>query len=200
MKPERRCFTLDGLTVEDRDGLPPVIRGHAAVFDKWSSDLGGFRERILPGAFSEAILGDDVRALFNHDANLVLGRNRAGTLRMAEDGEGLAVEIDLPDTQYARDLRVSMQRGDITQMSFGFTVSKGGQSWGKGTDGLSERTLTKVRLFDVSPVTYPAYSQTDAAVRELSEIRQTEEAAESAARRARMRLAEGRLTLAERKR
>lgn len=188
MKPERRYVTLDSLQVEERDGQPPVIRGHAAVFDKWSEDLGGFRERILHGAFASAILEDDVRALFNHDSNMVLGRNRSGTLRMAEDDWGLSVEIDPPDTQWARDLLVSMRRGDITQMSFGFKVEKGGQSWGKDDQG-STRTLTKVRLFDVSPVTYPAYPQTDVAVRELSEIRQTEEAAAVRDRRARMRLA-----------
>lgn len=193
MNLERRAFSLEGVTVEERDGLPPVIRGHAAVFNQLSEDLGGFREQIAPGAFADAILSDDVRALFNHDPNLILARNRSGTLRLAEDGSGLLVEIDPPDTQYARDLLVSMRRGDVSQMSFGFQVEKGGQSWAKDASGQSIRTVYKARLYDVSPVTYPAYPQTDVAVRSFNEFQQREQ--EAANRRARLRM---RLGLAER--
>jgi hypothetical protein len=191
MNIERRAFALEGIEIEERDGQPPVIRGHAAVFNQLSEDLGGFREQIAPGAFADAILRDDVRALFNHDPNFVLGRSRAGTLRMREDESGLAVEIDPPDTQFARDLAISMRRGDISQMSFGFRVEKGGQSWAKSPDGgESIRTVTKVRLYDVSPVTFPAYPQTDVAIRSLREFIESEsEAAEQRRRRARMRLA-----------
>lgn len=194
MNIERRDY-MGTLVVEQRDGEPPKIRGHAAVFNRLSEDLGGFREQIAPGAFSTAILEDDVRALFNHDKNYVLGRNRAGTLRMHEDEVGLAVEIDPPDTQWARDLMESMRRGDITQMSFGFRVEKGGQSWAKSEQG-SIRTITKARLFDVSPVTFPAYPQTDVAVRELREWMQSTVPDESRRVRARLRLAlaERRLT------
>ncbi len=130
-------------------------------------------ERIIPGAFNDSIAADDVRALFNHEPNMVLGRNRAGTLRMVEDSHGLSVEIDMPDTSYARDLLVSMRRGDVSQMSFAFTIPKGGQSWQKNEDGSNTRTLSKVQLFDVSPVTYPAYPQTDCAVRSLQEFQRT---------------------------
>lgn len=169
MKQERRYFNLQNITIETRDAdggaKTPVIRGHAAVFNQLSEDLGGFREKIQPGAFAEAINRDDVRALFNHDPNYVLGRNTAGTLRMTEDPIGLLVEIDPPDTQVARDLMVSMQRGDITQMSFGFIVEA--QSWDEGENGAVTRTIKKAGLFDVSPVTYPAYPQTDVAVRSL---------------------------------
>lgn len=194
MKQERRAFVLDGLAVEERDGQLPIIRGHAAVFNRLSEDLGGFREQIRPGAFSKAIIEDDVRALWNHDPNFILGRNRAGTLRMFEDSDGLAVEIDPPDTQFARDLMTSMRRGDVTQMSFGFTVEKGGQSWEK-VNGETIRTLSSLHLFDVSPVTFPAYPQTDVAVRALEEHnRDQREAVEMKRRRLRMRLA-----LAERK-
>lgn len=192
---ERRAFVLDSMTVEERDGMPPMIRGHAAVFNRLSEDLGGFREQIKPGAFSEAVIQDDVRALWNHDSNYVLGRNRSGTLRMVEDSEGLAVEIDPPDTQFARDLMVSMRRGDVSQMSFQFMVPKGGQSWANDSNGQSIRTLTKLRLLDVSPVTYPAYPQTDVAVRALKEYDDSERAAvEEKRQRLRMRLA-----IAERK-
>ena len=165
MEREFRTFDAD-ITVEQRDGEPARIVGHAAVFNAFSEDLGGFRERIAPGAFTESIGADDVRALINHDPNLVLGRNRAGTLSLSEDERGLAIRIVPPDTSYARDLLVSMTRGDITQMSFVFIVKRGGASWSKD-DGGAVRSLTAVRLLDVSPVTFPAYPQTDVALREL---------------------------------
>ncbi|OAN53963.1 hypothetical protein A6A04_13420 [Paramagnetospirillum marisnigri] len=137
------------------------------MFNQLSEDLGGFREQIAPGAFADAVKTDDVRALFNHDSNFILGRTVAKTLRLSEDARGLAVEIDPPDTQFARDLMVSMERGDVTQMSFGFSVRPGGQDWAKDDEGRTIRTLKKLRLFDVSPVVFPAYPQTDIAVREL---------------------------------
>ena len=173
---EIRTFRCDDLRVirgATRLGKGPKIVGHAAVFNKLSADLGGWREQIAPGAFAEAIKNDDIRALWNHDAAIVLGRNTAGTLRLSEDKKGLAIEIDPPDTQAARDLMVSMERGDVDQMSFGFWVKPGGQSWGEDADGQAIRTLTDVGLFDVSPVTFPAYPQTDVAIRELRRYRGT---------------------------
>lgn len=165
---ERRAFKIEGLRIEARaQGKPPVITGHAAVFNQWSEDLGGFREQISKGAFAAAIGRDDVRALINHDPNLVLGRNLAGTLRLVEDAKGLAIEIDPPDTQAARDLLVSMQRGDITQMSFSFRTVE--DSWDT-IDGKPHRTVKEVQLYDVSPVTFPAYRQTDVGTRSLAEI------------------------------
>jgi HK97 family phage prohead protease len=165
---ERRNFSIDAMKIETRDDGKRIMRGHAAVFNSLSEDLGGFREQIQPGAFAEAVKNDDVRALFNHDPNLILGRSKAGTLRLFEDEQGLAIEIDPPDTQIARDLMVSMERGDISQMSFGFSIRSGGQSWSKAEDGKKVRTLTNLRLFDVSPVTYPAYTSTDVALRSLA--------------------------------
>lgn len=168
---ERRWATLDEITVEERADAKPIIRGHAAVFNSLSEDLGGFREQIAPGAFDEAIEKDDVRALFNHNPDHILGRNVAKTLRLKSDARGLAIEIDPPDTQIARDLIVSMKRGDVTQMSFGFTIRPNGQDWAKDDSGVYVRTIKRVRLYDISPVTYPAYPQTDVAVRSLAEIR-----------------------------
>jgi HK97 family phage prohead protease len=155
------------LRVSHGGGNQVRVRGYAAVFNQLSEDLGGFREQIMAGAFSGR-LADDVRALINHDSNLVLGRTVANTLTMAEDAHGLAVDITLPDTQAARDLAVSMERGDVSQMSFSFTVSKDGQSWQRDGTGPWIRTIKRVaRMFDVSVVTYPAYPQTDAALRSL---------------------------------
>lgn len=169
MEIERRVFAIEGLTVERRAaGEAPKIRGHAAVFGQLSEDLGGFREQIAPGAFATAIEQDDVRALFNHDPNFILGRNRSKTLRMSEDSRGLAIEIDAPDTQTIRDLVLApIERGDVSQMSFGFSLRPNGQDWAKNDDGQVVRTLKNLRLFDVSPVVFPAYPQTDVAMRDL---------------------------------
>ncbi len=151
--------------VENKEGKAQ-ISGYAAVFNELSDDLGGFREKIQPGAFSEAIVNDDVRALWNHDSNYVLGRNKAGTLKLSEDERGLHYVVDLPDTQWAKDLSESIKRGDVTQSSFGFIVDS--DEWAK-QDGETVRTLTKVTLFDVSPVTYPAYPQTSTSARSILE-------------------------------
>lgn len=184
---ERRL--IEGLAVEVRAEGGVTLRGHAAVFEQLSENLGGFREKIRAGAFAESIRRDDIRALWNHDPNVVLGRNRAGTLRLKEDDVGLAVAIDLPDTAPARDMAHSIERGDVTQMSFGFSVKPDGQDWAEDDDGMVIRTLTAVRLFDVSPVTFPAYPQTDIAVRALESWRDgLAQASELAAMRARDRL------------
>ena len=163
---ERRSFSIDELRIETRDGKTRM-HGHAAVFNALSEDLGGYREQILAGAFAEAITKDDIRALWNHNPDFVLGRNRAKTLILAEDSRGLAIEIIPPDTQFARDLMQSIERGDVDQMSFAFSPKPGGQDWAQDDEGRVIRTLKNVRLFDVSPVTYPAYTQTDIGVREM---------------------------------
>ena len=169
MEIERRVFALDGLRIERRDGQAPLIHGHAAVFNQLSEDLGGFREQIAPGAFASAIDGsDDVRALFNHDPNFILGRNRSKTLRLKEDSRGLAIEIDAPETDMIRDLVLApIERGDVSGMSFGFNVRPNGQDWAKDDEGRVVRTLKALRTLDVSPVVFPAYPQTDVALREL---------------------------------
>jgi uncharacterized protein len=172
---ERRFVTVSMSIDEPHTDAAPVMRGHAAVFDQPSELLAGcFREIIKPGAFSEAIISSDPRALFNHDPSMVLGRKSSGTLRMVEDVSGLAVEIDPPNTSYSRDLQECMKRGDVNQMSFGFTVADGGDEWirDSGDAGTWTRTITKIeRLYDVSPVTFPAYPETDCAIRSLEVVR-----------------------------
>ena len=166
--PERRFVVAQELRVSRADGEPIRVRGYAAVFGQLSEDLGGFREQINAGAFTD-VLGNDVRALINHDPNLVLGRTLAKTLTLTQDTHGLLADITMPDTQAARDLAVSMERGDINQMSFGFTVAGDGQAWTRDGAGPWIRTIKRVaRLYDVSPVTYPAYPQTEAALRSLA--------------------------------
>lgn len=171
---EREIRILCGLHVEERESEDgPVLTGYAAVFNT-ETDIGGwFREKIAPGAFADAIsmASADVHALFNHNPDLVLGRSRAGTLRLAEDEKGLRVEIDPPDTQDVRDLITKMKRGDIDQMSFAFTMRGGVQVWDEAQDP-PLRTIEKVgELFDVSVVTRGAYPTTEVGVRSLEAFR-----------------------------
>jgi|YNPMSStandDraft_1061717.scaffolds.fasta_scaffold00175_9 hypothetical protein len=159
------------LRAEVSESEPVTLTGYAAVFNRWSEDLGGFREMILPGAFTETIKNADVRALINHDPNLVLGRTVSGTLKLEEDEIGLRAEIKLPNTQYANDLVLMMKRGDINQMSFGFSVSESGDRWYE-EDGELRREIVNVgRLYDVSVVTFPAYPQTIAQARDVMKYR-----------------------------
>ena len=170
---ERRCMKVE-LRADTKAGVP-IIRGMAAMFNSMSEDLGGFREQIAPGAFKRAVESSDIRALFNHDANMVLGRTTSGTLRVMETDAGLEFEVDMPDTTYARDLMTSMKRGDINQCSFGFSIGEGGDTWEKDSAGNYMRTIRSVeRLYDVSPVTYPAYPETKCATRSLEKLKETE--------------------------
>lgn len=143
------------------------LSGYAAVFESPTEIAGMFREIVARGAFSNAVGTDDVRALFNHDANFVLGRTTSGTLVLTEDETGLRYDVVPPDTQWARDLMVSVKRGDVSQSSFAFEVLD--DSWDYGTRGeLPTRTIRSVRLYDVSPVTYPAYAATTVSARSLA--------------------------------
>jgi HK97 family phage prohead protease len=180
---ERRTHSVElrtkGATYGKRT---PSIEGYAANFNSLSEDLGGFREMLVPGCFADAIKTSDIRCLYNHDPNLVLGRNVSGTLRITEDEVGLRFEADLPETTYAKDLQVSMTRGDISNCSFGFRVAEDGDAWRKEPDGSYLRSILKVdRLFDVSPVTYPAYAATSCAVRSLDHYKHDTEAEEARA-------------------
>lgn len=159
---ERRVYAVNNLRAVGRPG-DRRITGYAAVFDQPSLDLGGFREVIHPGAFRNSLAsGADVRALINHDPSLVIGRIKSGTLEVAEDPIGLRIAIRVPDTAAARDLLVSMDRGDVDQMSFAFDAVR--DRWDRD-DGGPVRHLLEARLHDVSVVTFPAYPQTSAEAR-----------------------------------
>lgn len=158
------------IRAEQRDDNVTHIVGYGSVFDVLSEPMWGFREIIRPGAF-DAVLGDDVRGLFNHDANFVLGRTASSTMKLSVDSRGLHYDITAPDTPTIRDLVIApMQRGDITQSSFAFRVAPGGETWYEDDDGVIIREITQVsRLYDVSPVTYPAYQAADSSVRSLND-------------------------------
>lgn len=169
---ERRAINAE-FRVEGGEGESvPKIIGYAAKFDKLSEEMWGFREQISKGAFTDALKDSDIRALFNHDPNIVLGRNKAGTLELFEDDIGLRYEITPPDTQTARDLAESIKRGDISQSSFAFAMRNGGvEEWQELPEGKAIRTIKKVaRLYDVSPVTYPAYPDTESGVRSAEQV------------------------------
>jgi HK97 family phage prohead protease len=179
----------------DGPGAPPArIVGHASVFDQWTTLYEGrywtWREVVRPGAFANAIKeGQDVRCLFNHDSNFILGRTRSGTCRISEDARGLLSDTTPPDTQTVRDLVLTpIERGDVDGMSFAFSVRKadavtktedkdgtvridsGGERVTLRYEGerlVEEREVLDADLYDVSPVVYPAYSGTDVALRAL---------------------------------
>lgn len=158
-------YNLESQFETRSEGNRHVIGGYAAVFNSRSQNLGGFVETIEPGTFRKTIGESDIRALWNHNADHVLGRNRSGTLRLSEDSTGLQYEVDLPDTSQARDLRELIERGDVNQSSFGFTTLD--DSWGLTDDDFPLRSLREVQLFDVSPVTYPAYLDATIGMRSL---------------------------------
>ncbi len=147
--------------------------GMAAVFDQLSGDLGGFREMIKRGAF-KPVLENDVRFLFNHNPDHVLARTTSGTLSLEERPGGLHSEADVAPTSIANDVRILLERGDVSGMSFGFRVAE--DSWFDDPEsGEVIRTIHKFeQLFDVSVVTFPAYPQTDAAVRAIDKLRRGE--------------------------
>lgn len=165
---EIRCYS-GKVRAETHDSEPSRIIGYGSVFDSRSELIfGSFREIIRRGAFDD-VLQDDVRALFNHDPNFILGRTQAGTLALTVDERGLRYDITAPETQTIRDLVLApMQRGDINQSSFAFRVARDGEDWYQDDGGVVIREITRFsRLLDVSPVTYPAYQEADSAVRSM---------------------------------
>jgi len=173
------------VSVETRDDGTNVISGYAAVYHR-ADDAGTqyelmpeYFERIKPGAFDRALAErQDVRALFNHDPNHVLGRSKSGTLRMTADSVGLRYEVDLPNTQTARDLAESVKRGDVSGSSFAFSVTKEGQEIERAKDGNTYRNIKDANLYDVSVVTYPAYESATSGIRTAENVEEARAALE----------------------
>ena len=201
---ERAIAKLESRADGDEGELPLIV-GYAAVFYREDNpgtefDLfgdGEYFEHIMPGAFDSALeRGDDVRGLFNHDPNLLLGRNKSGTLRLSVDDVGLKYEIDPPDTQVARDLITSIKRGDVTGSSFGFVVKS--QAF-REKDNLVIREIEDLELlFDVSPVTYPAYTATQAQLSERS-LRSVQDFRKSTRSTSRLNMAKRQLEILKRR-
>lgn len=163
---EIRMTAADDLEIRAGDGdKPNMLVGYAIVWNSLSADLGGFRERVLPGAAKGGISANaDIRALVSHNPDLLLGRTSNGTLRVAEDERGLRVEIDVPPTSYGRDLMELVKRRDVRAMSFGFRVAEGGQRFVK-ENGQTIRELTNINVREVSAIANPAYGETSLFVR-----------------------------------
>jgi HK97 family phage prohead protease len=163
---EKRIINIETTleTREQEDGKQTdIVVGYGSVYNSRSNDLGGFYEYIAEGAISEDVINkSDVRALINHNMDKILARsvNGNGTLKLNTDSKGLRYEFEIPDTSYGRDLKVNMANGNLSQSSFAFTVAD--DDWSTDESGNNIRTITKIdRLFDISVVTYPAYSQAE---------------------------------------
>ena len=173
---ERRAFPLSDIKIraagDSKDGPRLAFTGRAVVYDQLSADLGGWQEVMKPGAATRSLAGTpDTRFLLNHDANMLLARTTSGTLRLSEDDEGVVVDSDMANVSYARDIAELMERGDLTQMSFGFWVTR--DQWSGNLHVVDEFDLNGG---DVSVVTFPAYPQTSASLRSVWAAREAEQA------------------------
>jgi len=167
MSKETRVFSIE-LRADDQSADSRRVVGYAAKFNSKSEDMG-FYEIIEPGAFDD-VMNDDVRALFNHDPNYILARTKSGTLTLSVDETGLRYAFDVPETTFGNDFLVSLRLGNVSQSSFAFEVAEDEWTQHNTADGKSEwtRKIKKMkRLYDVSPVTYPAYPDTEVALRSM---------------------------------
>lgn len=172
---ERRDIVQQDADVRaDSENGKPVIKGYAAVFNSLSEDLGGFRERILPTAFDLVLRkNQDVRALYNHDANFLLGRSSSGTLRLWADEKGLGYTVTLPDSR--ADVLEAIKRKDVTGSSFAFRLAKDGDEWMEEDGKLVREIRSFAELLDVGPVVYPAYRDTKVSTRSLEQFQQSKD-------------------------
>ena len=152
----------DELIVEEREGWRPVIRGYAVVYGRLSVDLGGFRERIMPGAFDKVLNRQrgrtDLVSYFNHDANIMLGRESSGTLKVWSDDKGVGFEVVPPATR--ADILELVQRRDVKGASYTFSVEKGGESFVTDENGRAIREVRAANIYELGPVVQPAYPST----------------------------------------
>jgi uncharacterized protein len=168
-KREMRTFNITNLQTRSGTDTEPIkIIGYAAVFNSKTSIGDWFEELIMPGAFARTLSDNgDVRALFNHNWDKVLGRTKSGTLLLSEDNHGLRFEVELPNTTAARDLAESMERKDIDQCSFSFVATE--ENWDYSVEP-ALRTVIEAKLYEISVVSIPAYEETEAALVRSSEI------------------------------
>ena len=185
MKQERRTFTGTVIARSEGENMPKEIGGIAAVINS-VTDLGYFEEVIERGAFDNALNKEyDIRCLFNHEAELILGRTKANTCNVFVNSDGNLEYTWVPDYENPTHMSVvrSIMRGDITQSSFAFTIKE--QKWSESTKygSMGKRTITIIEdLYDVSPVTYPAYADTEADARSIVALRDQEREIEEAKR------------------
>ena len=145
-----------------------TLTGYAAVFNS-EANLGTFSEVIRPGAFAKSLAtGSNIRALYHHQGDALLGTTRGGTLQLREDPHGLAFTLDLPDTTHGKDLAILVDRGDVAGCSFGFRVAPGGARWEQRGKQMV-RELLDVELAEITLTADPAYQDTSVAMRSEQE-------------------------------
>lgn len=168
MEREIRTVGIEDLEVR-ADDTGTGIRGYAAVFDKLSLNLGGFREKIAPGAFKYSVENKKrILALWNHDSNLPIGSTDGGQLKLSEDSRGLFFDLEPIDTTTGRDVKEMIRSGVVKGVSFGFVVKR--DAWDQTDPRNVVRTLVDVDLIEISPTAFPAYPQTSAAVRSEEDV------------------------------
>lgn len=163
---EQRYLPMHEVTVRSDENDNPVLEGFFVRYDDVYAVAPGATESIARGAFTDSIKGD-VRALYNHNSDIVLGRTSAGTLELRDTEEGLwgRIKINPKDTQ-AMDAYQRVARGDISGCSFGFEIPVGGETTTIRDDGTVHWTITKVDpLYEVSPCVFPAYEATSVSAR-----------------------------------
>jgi HK97 family phage prohead protease len=196
---ERRAVAHVELRADENDASRTVV-GLASVYGVRANIGGMFTEEIAPGAFTRSLTENDLRALYQHDMSQVIGRQSAGTLRARETARGVEVEIDVPEAR--DDVLEAIRRGDIDGMSIGFRVR--GDTWSDLDTDTPHRLLTDIDLVEVSPVTFPAYVETEIGMRSdangvalaeeaLAAAKATAEAARAAVHRSDLNRMTGRL-------
>jgi uncharacterized protein len=149
------------------DGM--TIKGRPAAYNSLSKDLGGFREVLLPGCFDGNLDDGEIYCAWQHDATQILGRVSAGTLELSSDASGLTMRCQLPNSPLGQNVYASVKRGDVSKMSFGFYCLE--DSWDVATDERGQRfdrrSVKKAKVFEVSPVTTPAYDASSVSARSL---------------------------------
>lgn len=163
----RATFPLSGVEVRATEDGKKKATGYAARFEKLSVKMYNFREKIRSGAFKSSLKENNIRALWNHNPDIVLGATGSGTLKLEEDSKGLRFDIDLPDTQAGKDAAISIARGDVDGMSFGFRVRK--QEWDETDSENIVRTLVDVDCREISFTAFPAYPDTNVKVRSIKD-------------------------------
>lgn len=151
----------------------PTVTGYAARFNSLSLDLGGFVEKISPGAFTDSLAANDICAFWSHNPDLPLGRTSENTLQLRQDDFGLAFTLELGDTTCGVDAYKHIKRGDVKGVSFGFEPQE--DEWFCDSDGNITRTLLKVNLFEISPTAIPAYTNTSVSARALEKVKTLQE-------------------------
>lgn len=172
---QRREAVTDANAPGDNEPSSRMVYGYAMLYDTptvlWESDDFQYVEVFERGAATEALKNSDIRALFNHNPNYILARTSSNTLVVREDDKGLYFEFEAPETSMGNDLLVSIQRGDISQASFAFDISERSVLREQKADGKKEVMTITIRkmseLYDVSPVTYPAYKDTEVSMRSM---------------------------------